>query len=52
MELLQLIVNVAAVLGIILVGLIAVVPALLDLPGGSDSGPRVPARPGPEPFPA
>ena len=48
MDIIQLLITVGAVVGIVLIGLLAVVPALLDRPGGSDrSDPDEPSRTAP-----
>jgi hypothetical protein len=47
MDITQLLITVGAVVGIILIGLLAIIPALLDRPGGHDQ-----AEPDPAPPPA
>jgi hypothetical protein len=52
MDIVQLLVTVGVILGVILVGLLAVVPSLLDRPGGSDrSDPDEPSRTPPKDLP-
>jgi hypothetical protein len=52
MDIGQLLITVGAVLGVVLVGLLAVVPSLLDRPGGSDRvDPAEPSRTPPKDHP-
>jgi hypothetical protein len=49
MDITQLLITVGAVVGIILIGLLAIVPALLDRPGGRDQAEPDPRAPTPPP---
>ena len=52
MDIVQLLVTVGVILGVVLVGLLAVVPSLLDRPGGSDRvDPDEPSRTPPKDLP-
>ena len=52
MDIVQLLVTVGVILGVILVGLLAVVPSLLDRPGGPDrADPDEPSRTPPKDLP-
>ncbi len=52
MDIVQVLVTVGAILGVILVGLLAVVPSLLDRPAGSDrTDPDEPSRTPPQDLP-
>jgi hypothetical protein len=45
MDITQLLITVGAVVGIILIGLLAIIPALLDRPGGRDQAEPDPSAP-------
>ena len=52
MDIVQLLVTIGALVGVVLVALLAVVPSLLDRPGGSDrSDPAEPSRTPPKDLP-
>jgi hypothetical protein len=52
MDIVQLLVTVGVILGVVLVGLLAVVPSLLERPGGSDRvDPDEPSRTPPKDLP-
>ena len=50
MDITQLLITVGAVVGIILIGLLAIIPALLDRPGGRDQAEPDPSAPTPPPV--
>jgi hypothetical protein len=49
MDITQLLITAGAVVGVILIGLLAVIPALLDRPSGRDQADPVPPDPTPPP---
>jgi hypothetical protein len=49
MDITQLLISVGAVVGIILIGLLAIIPALLDRPGGRDQAEPESSAPTPPP---
>jgi hypothetical protein len=52
MDIVQLLIAIGAVIGVVLVGLLAVVPSLLDRPGGPDrADPDEPSRTPPQDRP-
>ena len=52
MDIVQLLITIGAVIGVVLVGLLAVVPSLLDRPAGSDrADPDEPSRTPPNDHP-
>jgi hypothetical protein len=52
MDIMQLLITAGAVVGVLLIGLLAVVPSLLDRPGGSDRvDPDEPSRTPPQDLP-
>ncbi len=52
MDIIQLLITAGAVVGVVLVGLLAVVPSLLERPGGSDRvDPDEPSRTPPKDLP-
>ena len=52
MDIVQLLITIGAVIGVVLVGLLAVIPSLLDRPGGSDRvDPDEPSRRPPKDLP-
>ena len=52
MDIVQVLITIGAVIGVVLVGLLAVVPSLLDRPGGSDRvDPDEPSRTPPNDHP-
>jgi hypothetical protein len=52
MDIVQILITIGAVVGVVLVGLLAVVPSLLERPGGSDrSDPDEPSRTPPKDRP-
>jgi hypothetical protein len=49
MDIAQLLITAGAIVGVILIGLLAVIPALLDRPGGPDQAEADPPTPTPPP---